>query len=48
MNINDNHIHDFINYSVDKMCKKEPKNKNIGDEVKQFYSIFWENDPLKR
>jgi DNA polymerase III alpha subunit len=47
MNINDNHIHDFINYSVDKMCKKEPKNKNIGDEVKQFYSIFWENDPLK-
>ena len=47
MNITDNHIHDFINYSVDKMCKKEPKNKNIGDEVTQFYSIFWENDPLK-
>jgi DNA polymerase III alpha subunit len=47
MNITDDHIHEFIQYSVEKMCKKEPKNKNIEQEVRQFYSIFWENDPVK-
>jgi DNA polymerase III alpha subunit len=47
MNITDEHIHEFIRYSVDKMCKKEPKNKNIEQEVRKFYSIFWENDPIK-
>jgi len=47
MNITDEHIHEFMQYSIDKMCKKESKNKNIEQEVKQFYSIFWENDPVK-
>ena len=47
MNITDEHIHEFIHYSIDKMRKKEPKNKNIEEEVRQFYSIFWENDPIK-
>lgn len=47
MNITDNHINEFIDYSVDKMCKKEPTNKNIEQEVRQFYSIFWESDPIK-
>jgi len=47
MNITNNHINDFIKYTIEKMSKKEPKNKNIEIEVTQFYSIFWEKDPLK-
>jgi len=47
MNISDNDIHTFIEYTILKMCKKEPHNKNIHNEVKDFYSIFWEKDPLK-
>ena len=47
MNISDNDIHKFIEYTINKMCKKEPHNKNIHKEVKEFYSIFWEKDPIK-
>ena len=47
MNITDDHINEFIEYTVDKMRKKEPTNKNIQREVREFYSIFWEKDPQK-
>jgi DNA polymerase III alpha subunit len=47
MNITDNHIDEFIEYTVDKMCKKDPSNKNVSNEVKRFYSIFYEEDPIK-
>ena len=40
MNITDEHIHEFMQYSIDKMCKKESKNKNIEQEVIQDQDSF--------
>jgi len=47
MNITNSHINDFIKYTIEKMSKKEPTNKKIHTEVTDFYSIFWDKDPVK-
>lgn len=47
MNITDDDLRNFIEYSVIKMKTKHPSSKTIEAEVRQFYAIFWECDPVK-
>ena len=47
MNITDVHIREFIEYTTEKMCKKNPGNRNIANEVNHFYNIFYDKDPIK-
>ena len=47
MNITDEHLHEFIDYTIEKMRKKRPHDKTVEREVRQFYGIFWETEPRK-
>jgi len=47
MNITDEHLNEFIDYTIEKMCKKRPYDKMVERDVRQFYGIFWEREPRK-
>lgn len=47
MNITDEHLEEFIKYTVEKMRKRRPYDKGVEGDVRQFYSIFWEKEPRK-
>jgi len=47
MNITDNDLRNFIDYTVSKMKSKHPSSHTIEADVRKFYGIFWESDPVK-